>query len=524
MRVGVIRGDVPSPIFLADLEPLAQTNFPTEPFGQTRYVSRPDPTRLTYFLAGQYLSDTQDGAPPVLLNIPAGQPGAGGVPAGVESSAAVTFPVTLTGANNTLQVKNSAAAGFTTFTIATGVYATMTALITALNAQLVPGGIATAAADSTGTLVVIQSSIPGVGSYINVGAGTIDAVLNLAAPSPSNPFTMPSAATIITALNPVVIPPATGSINVSAANILSTLGAAPNAAAVADFVAPKFVETQDAVQSFQVGNLSKYLELSWSPDPRRLPVITTGPAVQVVENDGVTNFSASPTAPLPIITAAVHNVPNPGDITITGVNIGNAELNSPVQAVESSGTVVIVKAAASTVTPGSGAGVGNVPSVRLTQRLISHTVSGGTTGTVTNTSVVIPASLLNALNGLGATVALGVAGSLVDLKYQTFSNGNYGSAATIASTSTLPYISADGSIKNHVVVTITGLSGVQATSVGQPITFTGAASAGNNGEFIIQSVISASSITIFNDAAVAPDANNGAISWAQNGAVLFPVT
>jgi hypothetical protein len=516
MRVGVIRGDVPSPIFLADLEPLSQTNWPTEPFGQTRYISRPNPTNLTYFLAGQYYSDTEDGTPTILLPIPAGQPGYGGVPAAVQSSSAISFPVTITlGSSDTLAVSNTNPAGsYTSAVIAAGSYATMSALITAINAALVPTGIANAVSDSTGTKVVIQSSIPGVGSIITLGPATDTSTLHLAN---GQTFTMPSAATIITDLNPVVIPPATGSINVSAANLLTVLGASPSTAQVANFVAPQFSETQTAVQSYQVGNLSKYLEATWNPNPRLLPAITSGPAIQVVENDGVTNFSASAIAPLPYLTAAVHNTPNTGDITITGVNIGNVEYNYPVQT-DRSGTTVSVYAAAGTVPSGQA-----VPKVKLTQRLISFTNTGGTQGTVTNTSIVIPASLLNAPNGAGGTIALGVAGSTVDVKYQTFSAANYGTAATLASTATQSFIGSDGSIQNRVIVTITGLTNIQPSAVGQPITFTGAASFQNNGEFIIQSVLSTSSVTIINNVAVVPDANNGAISWTQDGTVLFPV-
>lgn len=537
MRVGVIRGDVPSPILLADLEPTSQFNPPTEPFGQTRYVSRPSTTALTNYLAGVYAADSEgnfvgdvgdaDNAEftvgvPTTLPIP----GFSGVPAGVESSAAVTFPVVITGANDTLQVKNVSTAGFTTVTVASGSYATMAALITAINAVLVPSGIATAASDATGTLVVIQSSIPGVGSYIDIGAGTINTPLNLGAPSPSNPFTMPAATAIIAAMNPAVIPPATGSINVSPATILATLGASPAAASVANLIAPQFQETEVAVQSFQVGNMSKFLELTWNPDPRHGTTVspgfppnlpyTNGPAIQVVANDGHTPF----TAPLPMITAAVHNVPAAGDITITGVGLANSEYNYPVQPEPGAGTVVTVTAAASTAAPGSGAGVNSLPKAKLTQRLITKPVSSGTQGTISSTSIVIPASLLTTVEG----IALGVAGSTVTVKFETFANSNYGTAATIASTSTLPYVSADGSIKNHVLATLTGLADMQPSSVGQPLVISGAASFQNNGEFIIQAWISASSVVIFNDSAVAPDANNGAISWSQPGPVPFPLT
>ena len=78
MRVGVIRGDLPSPLFLGDLEPVSKANFPIDPVGQTRYLSRPDPTTLTNYLSGF----NNDGLAIV---------GFAGVPAGVQSSTAVTF-------------------------------------------------------------------------------------------------------------------------------------------------------------------------------------------------------------------------------------------------------------------------------------------------------------------------------------------------------------------------------------------------------------------------------------------------
>lgn len=63
------------------------------------------------------------------------------------------------------------------------------------------------------------------------------------------------------------------------------------------------------------------------------------------------------------------------------------------------------------------------------------------------------------------------------------------------------------------VATISGLSGMYEALAGQQLTFTGAASGGNNGTFTIASVLSDTSVTITNASAVAPDANNGAISW-----------
>lgn len=401
MYVGVIRGDMPGPIFMSDLEPTSQTNYPTEPVGQSRYVSRPNALNLTNFLAGVYASTPQGGGPAVNIAIPANQTGAGGVPAGIEGTGAVTFPVTLTGSNNVLRAKNASAASFTAVTIATGVYNTMTALLTAVNAILVPSAAGVVAtADATGTLVVLQSKIPGVGSYVAVdttgNGSTFNTPANLAAGGAS--FTMPAATTIITALLPIG-----GPLNVSAAAVLTNLGASPAAANAVAFIAPHFVETVAAVESFQVGVLSKYLSSTFNPEPSLLPPLPNGAAITVVQDDGTSAF----TAPLPVISGAAHNTPNTGDITITGSGLANAEAVS-------AGTRVRITG----VSPGPGL---QPPYVRLSQKVIARTLSGGTQGSVSATSIVIPASLLLTPTG----IALGVAGSTVRVEYLSFATNAF---------------------------------------------------------------------------------------------------
>lgn len=585
MRVAVIRGDVPSPIFLADLEPTSQFNPPTEPFGQTQYIEYPSATALTYLMQGVYASDSEGPlvgdagddvnneftiSVPQTLPIPAGSQGYGGVPAAVQSSSAITFPVTITlGSTDTLAVANSSPPSYTSVVITAGVYATMTALLVAINAALKPTGLANAVSDSTGLKVVIQSSIPGPGSFIELGGATDTTTLHLAS---GQVFTMPSAATIIAALNPVVAPPATGSLNVSAAALLTNVGATPNSSYVANFIAPQFLETTVAVQSYQAGNLHGYLLPTWNPNSRLLPPITSGPAIQVVENDGTTPFSSSPLAPFPMITAAVHNSPNAGDITITGVGLGNAELFNS--------TVVRVTAAAAVAVPGSGAGLGGLPFVRLTQAQIISAVTDGvalsgtfdvtegsatviaslsqagllfpgnqivfgtqpdaiyevstvvtttitltanytgasnlfttadtpiTQGVVTNTSVVIPAKLLTTATG----IALGVAGSTVELSYATFANSNSGVAATITA-----FNPTTG------VATVGGLTNQFASQVGNAnsITMSGSVNPGNNGTFEIVGWVSSSSILIQNFLAVTPDSG---LTWSEKPPVAFVVT
>ena len=85
----------------------------------------------------------------------------------------------------------------------------------------------------------------------------------------------------------------------------------------------------------------------------------------------------------------------------------------------------------------------------------------------------------------------------------TTGTGNSGAAATISSVS-------------GGVATLTGLTGFASGTAGQRwITITGAATGANNGTFKILSYISATSVTIRNNSAVAGDANNGSISWSE---------
>ena len=456
MRVGVIRGDLPSPIFIGDLEPTSQINFSTDPPGQTQYLEYPDPLTLTNFINGRTNSGLLTGK---------------GVPAGIQGGSAVTFPLTLTGgSNNVLKVQLVSAGPFSTATIAPGTYANMTALLNAVNSAL-SGIAATATTDSTGTLFVLQSTAVGVGAYIGVdtnaaGHSTFNVPANLTA---SQNFTVPTASTIITSL----LPPG-GPLNVSAANILATVGAAPAALTVANVIAPQFVESEAALASFQVGNLAGYLLPNFNPNPRLVPLPAYGPAISVVANDGTTAFSYG----FPVITGAAHNTPNTGDITITGTGLGNSEFYNS--------TLVKV------MNPTTGV------NVHVEQKLIAHTVSDGTVGSVSATSIVIPASLLN---GLGLA-----AGNLVEVKFGTLPSCLTGAAASITT-------AING------VSTVTGLSGMTVASVGTFLKLKGAANPTNNGTFLVLGYVSSSSVTVGIFNGVGGDANNGAIGW-----ISYPVT
>lgn len=120
----------------------------------------------------------------------------------------------------------------------------------------------------------------------------------------------------------------------------------------------------------------------------------------------------------------------------------------------------------------------------------------------------MPTSRLNALNQ-----ALDIAGSLNqnDGMFQAEELSMFGGhvPGQVGSTAAVTTINVDD-------VTITGLTGMTPQDVGNFINFTGANSSGNNGTFLIDTYISATSVTIVNPTAVAPDANNGSIVWVEH--------
>lgn len=65
------------------------------------------------------------------------------------------------------------------------------------------------------------------------------------------------------------------------------------------------------------------------------------------------------------------------------------------------------------------------------------------------------------------------------------------------------------------VVTVTGLSGMTPLSVGWTLNIFSAASAANNGSFVITEYVSSTSVRYVNSVAVFPDANSGSILWSS---------
>jgi hypothetical protein len=311
MRVGVIRGDMPGPVLLSDLEPVSRYNPPTEPRGQEIYISRPTTTAIEAVLAN---STT----------------GAGAVLNGSDISG--SLPLTIDGTNDTLLLKTSSAATFTTVTIAHASYSTFATLIAAIEAGVTAAGLdILARANVAGNGIALESTIYGVDSYIEndtVANGSIgNTDLGLADGAVR---TMVSAATLITDTLPVGGPldVSTATINGSGTGTASSaLSLIPSSrgttTAVADAIAPRFWESTTAIDSFLVGDMAELLNANFNPDTRRLPPLVSGPAITVVEDDGSTLFGVAHT--LPIITTADLDTPGAGDLTITGTGLGSDE-------------------------------------------------------------------------------------------------------------------------------------------------------------------------------------------------------
>lgn len=333
MRIGVIRGDLPQPVILSGLEPIVQHNPMVEPEGQDFYLGRPTVANVTAALAT--------------------------VPASIESPSDIgILPVLVNGGNQTLKLRRADSGAYTTILVATGSYATVGDLLAAINTALDSSGFpAVADFGSTDLRVMLRSTEDfGPGATLETdsvaGGSTFNGPAAFGASALT--FTVPDAGTVITATLPVG-----GPIDVSAATLLTLIGPAVRGSereTFSDSIAPRVYETAVALDALRNGVLAGLLSSTFNPDPNRLP---NGAAIEVVEDDGVTAFTV-PTDP--VIASAVLS----GDLTLTGTGLANPETEEMI--------VSILNAGAK----------------KLYQKAITD--AGGT---VSATSIVVPASLLN---------------------------------------------------------------------------------------------------------------------------------
>lgn len=302
MRVGIIRNDLSAPVFVADLERVSTRNTSVDPPGQNTYLSYPTVASVEAALANSVS-------------------GAGATIAGT----ALTFNIVLTGANNVLKLKTSAAAAFSTYTIAATTYTTITTLLAAINTALAGSGIR--AFSGAANTVIFESTTFGVNSYLAndtvANGSTANTILNI---TNGSTRTMPPASTYISGVG---LP---GALNVSQAT-LQAIGAttatnalAPSYAAgrtpsaLLDVLAQQFAETDTVIESFLKGSLKALVASTFNPDPRKASS-TAGAAVKILADDGSTTFTST----VPTVSSATNSG---GAVTITGTGLGHESGNA----------------------------------------------------------------------------------------------------------------------------------------------------------------------------------------------------
>lgn len=343
MYLVVIRSDLRNPLFLSDIEPVSQTNPTTEsPKGQARYVSRPNRANIQKYLNDQGLNE--------LLKSTGWTVGSGWT--GTYNSFAHT--------SGTTALSNSLAG------VATQVYS-LTVTITGRTAGTVTvtfGGGTTGAISATTTTSITAST---TGNLVITPTNDFDGTVALS-------LKVDAAAALITATVPgysggLVVP--TVDISATAIKTIIGLSGVSNAQVetIQNMLGYHLVETDIVKKSVLAGCIHGYLSTEFNPDSRgdlNHPPATKGQAVQVVQD---VNHLSTTTSLFTVSTPIITGLTLSGSLTIAGsagglIGYGLYE------------TTVIIT--------GYGAR-------RITQDQI---LAAG--GTVTSTSIVVPASLIAA--------------------------------------------------------------------------------------------------------------------------------
>ena len=348
MFLCVIRGDLRNPLYISDVEPRSQADAPVEsPRGQTYYVSRPNLVAIQKYLTDQGLSE--------LLR----STGWGGTGASSWTGAYNSFTHNATTTDSTPLTNTLAGVNLQVYTLTITVTGRTAGTITATF-----GGVAGSAISITTTTTVTAT---GTGTLSIVPTtnfdGTITVSIKVAAAAALLAATVPSYA------GGVVIP----TVNISGTAIKAIIGltGATNTqvSALQNMLGYHFVETDILKKSFLAGVIHGLRSPKFNPDPRgdlnHAPT-TPGPAVVCV-NDVVPGSTT--TTLFAILQPVITGLTLSGTLTVTGATGGLAGYGL----YES--TVIIT---------GKGAR-------RITQAQI---LAAG--GTVSDTSIVIPAALIAA--------------------------------------------------------------------------------------------------------------------------------
>jgi hypothetical protein len=343
MFLVVIRSDLKNPLFISDVEPISQTNPTTEsPKGQDRYVSRPNRANIQKYLDAQGLNQ---------LLTSSGWTSTGW--AGAYNS------FTHNTGNTTALVNTLAAVALQQYTLTITITGRTAGTVTATFGGGTTGAISnttsvTFAASTTATLAVTPTTDFDGTVSVSVAVEIAAALITATVPSYAGGGGVPVVDISATAIKAII-----------------GLAGATNAQVVAiqHMLGYHFVETDAVKKSVLAGNIHGYLSSSFNPDSRgdfTHPPATAGQAIKVVQDVDASSTSTSLfTVKTPIITGLTLS----GTLTVAGSSGGLSGygLYEP--------TVIIL---------GSGAR-------KITQAQI---LAAG--GTVSDTSIVVPASLIAA--------------------------------------------------------------------------------------------------------------------------------
>jgi hypothetical protein len=199
-----------------------------------------------------------------------------------------------TSVNDTLRIR--AAGNYTDIAVTSGAATPKTTILADLNAAFLANNLPFIASIVGTNQIQIDTISPNTGpsAVLDIDTFANGSTLN-------TPLGLTDGATLtgltVAALQ-VAVYPTTTTIDVSSATItalstfanLTTTQQADLVAAIAEVIAPYFVETGYVLLSFVSGNLSEMRDAAFQPGGTYVG-LPAGPAVAVVEDDGVTPFT-----------------------------------------------------------------------------------------------------------------------------------------------------------------------------------------------------------------------------------------
>ena len=342
MYLVVIRSDLKNPLFISDVESTSQNNPTTEsPKGQTRYVSRPNRANIQKYLDAQGLNQ---------LLTSSGWTSTGWT--GTYNS------FTHNTGNTTALVNTLAAVALQSYTLTVTITGRTAGTVTATFGGGTTGAVSnttsvTFAASTTATLAITPTTDFDGTVSVTVAVEIAAALITATVPSYAGGGGVPAVDLSDTAIKSII-----GLSGASAAQVV----------AIRNMLGYHFVETDSVKKSFLAGSIHGYLSSSFCPDSRgtfNTPPATPGQAIKVVQDLAPGSSSTSLfTVSTPTITSLVLS----GTLTINGSGgLLGYGLYTP--------SVIIV-------------GLGG-------QRITSAQILAAG-GTITDTQIVVPASLIAA--------------------------------------------------------------------------------------------------------------------------------